>query len=186
MAEPVALYRMYDAQRRLLYVGISKWPEYRFTQHAHDKGWWLEVTDISIEWFDERAYALCAEADAIWYEDPFYNRSRPPTRAERSWGFLATGCPALLRLEHQCLVAADEGVRCIWPDVLSELKIVLDETRRDGETSLTESALALTGAIASGRAPYRWHSDADFDIARNHLLSLLPESCSCPSCLEAY
>lgn len=70
---PTALYRLYDAAERLLYVGISTQPEIRWTQHATDKPWWSLVRGRKVEWHPDRAAAENAEHAAIQAEDPLYN-----------------------------------------------------------------------------------------------------------------
>ena len=77
-----ALYRVFDADDQLLYVGISRNPNGRFANHATRKPWWREtVASIEITWLATRALAHEAEALAIRDEDPIYNISRP-----RVWG----------------------------------------------------------------------------------------------------
>ncbi|MCD9196042.1 GIY-YIG nuclease family protein [Streptomyces albireticuli] len=68
-----ALYRLYGADKRLLYVGISHDPESRFKRHRRKKPWWHEVDGISIHWYDARHKAGVAEANAIATENPRYN-----------------------------------------------------------------------------------------------------------------
>lgn len=68
-----ALYRLFDAADRLLYVGISTQPTRRFGEHAHDHAWGQEVAQTTVEWFDNRETALVAEREAILGEDPPYN-----------------------------------------------------------------------------------------------------------------
>lgn len=49
-----AVYRMYDADERLLYVGCSvQWP-IRMGQHQ-DKPWWQEVARVDLEHFNRLA-----------------------------------------------------------------------------------------------------------------------------------
>ena len=77
MTDPVnertSLYRLYDAEGDLLYVGITDSPRYRFIQHAGDKAWWHLVSRKEIEWRDNRSEALHAENEAIAHERPRYN-----------------------------------------------------------------------------------------------------------------
>ncbi|MGW7617381.1 hypothetical protein ACWGLG_16245 [Streptomyces antimycoticus] len=68
-----ALYRLRSSTGDLLYVGISGTPFRRWVEHSVDKGWWPEVTDCSVEWFESRPAALLAEAAAIRTEHPTYN-----------------------------------------------------------------------------------------------------------------
>ncbi|MEV4861462.1 type II toxin-antitoxin system prevent-host-death family antitoxin [Streptomyces ossamyceticus] len=70
---PTALYRLYDAAERLLYVGISTQPETRWTQHAADKPWWSLVRRRTVEWHPDREAAEKAERSAVQAEEPLYN-----------------------------------------------------------------------------------------------------------------
>lgn len=72
--EPHYVYRMYSADRTLLYVGISKHPWKRFKQHHKQKPWINQVRNVSIsEPLPTRAAALEAEAKAIKEEHPVHN-----------------------------------------------------------------------------------------------------------------
>lgn len=70
--ERTALYRLFDADDELLYVGISKDPKARWEQHR-DKPWWRDVSMRVIEWYDDRPTAERAERKAIETEGPRYN-----------------------------------------------------------------------------------------------------------------
>ena len=70
--ERTALYRFYDSDDELLYVGISKDPTARWEQHRV-KPWWRDVTMRVIEWHDDRATAEHAERKAIQTEGPRHN-----------------------------------------------------------------------------------------------------------------
>lgn len=86
-----ALYRIFAAEGRLLYVGVSYLPDRRLEQHAATKFWWTEVGEVEVEWFANRDEAEAAERDAIHHENPEHNIARPwywkPTRTKRS-GFV--------------------------------------------------------------------------------------------------
>lgn len=75
MTERTALYRLYDAAGRLLYIGITKAPTTRWQQHGREKAdsWWPDVARKTIEWFDSRPEAEAAEYAAIRTEGPPYN-----------------------------------------------------------------------------------------------------------------
>lgn len=117
----VAVYRLYDWQDQLLYVGISNAPGARFKEHAADKDWWPRVYRSKVEWLQDRPLALKAETDAIWLEQPIYNKDRPYTSNQSRWLLLTRTFPGLLRLERECRAAAASGVRCIWSDILHQL-----------------------------------------------------------------
>lgn len=70
------LYRLFDEDGVLLYVGCSTRPFARFVQHAsHGRttNWWHEVASVTFEHFDARRPALAAEKVAIEQEAPRYN-----------------------------------------------------------------------------------------------------------------
>lgn len=77
-AGATAVYRLYDAAGRLLYVGIAANPFTRWIEHAREKPWWHEVTHLSIGWRDDRAAALAEESQAIVEEAPAYNIAGNP------------------------------------------------------------------------------------------------------------
>ena len=68
------LYRFFDTDGSLLYVGITSNPPMRFSQHRSDKSWWTEVTRIEMAQFPDRASLAVAEREAIQAESPRYNK----------------------------------------------------------------------------------------------------------------
>jgi predicted GIY-YIG superfamily endonuclease len=75
MPDPIrtALYRCFDADEELLYVGISKDPAERWKQHRSTAPWWRDVTMRVVEWYDDRPAAERAERKAIQTEGPRHN-----------------------------------------------------------------------------------------------------------------
>jgi len=73
-----AVYRFYDADNQLLYVGVTANPKARWNAHARDKEWWPEVASKAIQWFGDRHPAEFAEYVAIQTEGPKYNRHPAP------------------------------------------------------------------------------------------------------------
>lgn len=75
------LYRFYNDDGQLLYVGIAGNPARRFEQHAHEKTWWDDVRRVTVNHFDTREQAAVAEVAAIREERPLhnvvYNTQRP-------------------------------------------------------------------------------------------------------------
>jgi predicted GIY-YIG superfamily endonuclease len=68
------LYRMFDAQGSLLYVGISKSAISRMTQHASQQWWWRDVAKVQIESYAcTRPEILVIEEHAIRSEKPVHN-----------------------------------------------------------------------------------------------------------------
>ena len=67
------LYRFFDADGRLLYVGISFSAVARASQHRGEKPWWPEVANMTVERHDTRDAAAEAELAAILSEKPIHN-----------------------------------------------------------------------------------------------------------------
>lgn len=67
------LYRYYDKNNVLLYVGISVNAVYRFTQHKNKSSWVDDIERIEIEKFESKKEASEAEVKAIRNEKPLYN-----------------------------------------------------------------------------------------------------------------
>jgi hypothetical protein len=68
-----ALYRVYDGQRILLYIGISDDFGSRWKAHGRNQPWWPDARHQTATWFDSRDEAVTAEAAAIKAEQPKYN-----------------------------------------------------------------------------------------------------------------
>lgn len=71
------VYRFFDDEGVLLYVGLTNDPDRRFREHAVGKGWFLRVDHHEVEWFDSRSAAETAEREAIWQERPEFNKANP-------------------------------------------------------------------------------------------------------------
>lgn len=67
------LYRMYDADGVLLYVGITNNMRRRWIAHKRDKWWIDDVDDVVTEDYDSRYEASMAEQEAIRNERPRHN-----------------------------------------------------------------------------------------------------------------
>lgn len=76
--QPTALYRFFDADGALLYVGITADLGKRWAKHQSEKPWWPHVTKKTVRWYGERPSALAAEAEAIKDELPRYNVAGSP------------------------------------------------------------------------------------------------------------
>lgn len=77
MSQPTILYRLFDVDGTLLYVGITGSLGQRWEQHVATKHWWDQVTRTEIERFPDRDLAAAAEKVAITTERPIYNLVRP-------------------------------------------------------------------------------------------------------------
>lgn len=86
MSEPperTALYRLYDADDVLLYIGISNSPDFRWRAHLYSdsKKWAPLATRRTDEWFETRSKAEAAEVAAIQAELPRFNGTHNFTQA---------------------------------------------------------------------------------------------------------
>lgn len=75
--DEVAIYRLYDASERLLYVGISKDPLTRWQEHM-GRRWWTKVVRYELRWHPSRADARAEEKRAMADEEPLHNIHSAP------------------------------------------------------------------------------------------------------------
>lgn len=68
-----ALYRHFDEDGELLYVGISLNTIARLSQHQRHSEWFGLIARVEIQWFDNRQLAESAERQAILVERPRFN-----------------------------------------------------------------------------------------------------------------
>ncbi len=73
MNERTTLYRVYDTNKDLLYVGISGNPARRLEEHQAHKTWWHDATIVLLCHYPTRVAAAEAEQAAIRSENPVYN-----------------------------------------------------------------------------------------------------------------
>lgn len=82
-----ALYRHFDADGQLLYVGITSDPRRRLSEHLKAAKW--PIASVDLEWFDNDLSAVRAERKAILTESPIHNIRRdtkePPITPDRGW-----------------------------------------------------------------------------------------------------
>lgn len=80
MSSRTSVYRAYDGDGAILYVGITGARLRRIDQHRHGSDWWAEASRIDLEHFETREEAMQREAALI-------NELRPP------WNRLLLGDP---------------------------------------------------------------------------------------------
>jgi hypothetical protein len=73
MNRPHVVYRLFNADGELLYVGMTCDVEQRFTYHRAVKPWWPDVANQTFEQFPDRESAEQAEVAAIRSEVPRHN-----------------------------------------------------------------------------------------------------------------
>ncbi|MGW2223840.1 hypothetical protein [Streptomyces formicae] len=111
--EPIALYRYFDADDALLYIGISNDPDFRAKAHLYESrrdDWPKRAVRRTDEWLDSREVALAAEKEAIRAERPLYNGTHNYDEAsfDPAWWPRVIGSPKssiiadLMRREISC------------------------------------------------------------------------------------
>lgn len=90
LTDPTSLYRLFDADGQLLYIGIALDTVRRLDEHANDKPWWGEVATVTLEHYPGRVEAQEAERAAIQDEHPAYNICHMAGRGFRAWLLLQT------------------------------------------------------------------------------------------------
>ncbi len=68
----VAAYRLYDSERRLLYVGTTTDPSRRLREHTA-RSWSESIATVTLEWYQDLVGASEAEMRAIKSEKPIHN-----------------------------------------------------------------------------------------------------------------
>ena len=71
--QPTTLYRHFDADGRLLYVGVALGAIARLQQHSAASSWARGIARIEMQHFPTRSAAIAAETRAIREESPAHN-----------------------------------------------------------------------------------------------------------------
>lgn len=72
------LYRFFDSENRLLYVGITNLWYQRFHQHEKDSGWFASAASCTFTKYPDRESVIAAELEAIQTESPLFNKANNP------------------------------------------------------------------------------------------------------------
>lgn len=84
------LYRHYDRNAVLLYVGITNHALNRLSNHRTGSSWFENVACSTYEWFNTRAGALAAERRAIENEKPLFNEQYGRFHKKRDDGLITS------------------------------------------------------------------------------------------------
>jgi excinuclease UvrABC nuclease subunit len=76
------LYRFYNQNDELLYVGITKFFEPRLKQHYKNADWFFETSRATLEHYQTRQDVEQAESRAIKLEKPKYNIAKNPDKEQ--------------------------------------------------------------------------------------------------------
>ena len=88
MHEQTTLYRFFDKDDRLLYVGISKNYLTRLVSHIQNKDWITQAVRCELEHFEHRQDASNAEIDAVYFENPLFNKQYASEREKHLAGII--------------------------------------------------------------------------------------------------
>lgn len=82
------VYRHFDADDQLLYVGQSQHYTQRSHEHERSSDWFREVAKITVQHFATRAEMMAAELLAIQTENPIWNKAENPNYESHQDHFL--------------------------------------------------------------------------------------------------
>lgn len=106
------LYRFFDSDGKLLYIGITNNPQRRFQNHRATKPWFAEVAHSTMEYYSSRDDLAAAEAAAIMAELPKYNGAYMPVcqlaEGVRRSGRPEVGAAVNFRLGAELLALVDD------------------------------------------------------------------------------
>ncbi len=160
MSDRTALYRHWDIDGNLLYVGISLSAVHRLSQHKRASHWHDDIANMTIEWFDTRRAALEAERDAIRMERPRYNKTYNAANDNQPEPISVTVDGWTVYVVRNMKTGAFEGV--FWASNLAELWDIVDE---DFDPSGFEFAeLQYAGGLTAGSAAGAKIQQTDDDI----------------------
>jgi hypothetical protein len=74
-SDPHFVYRCFDADGALLYIGCSGDPAARVRKHASRSEWFADCADITVQEYPHFWAARAAEDEAIYTERPLHNRN---------------------------------------------------------------------------------------------------------------
>jgi hypothetical protein len=118
------VYRHFNAEGRLLYVGQAKDPLKRFAQHRKKSNWAASSAAMRTENFGSREAALKAERKAILDEAPLFNRRL---------GSVGNSTPFNLKIAPELKEAAEQAAKDDQRSLTSLVeKLLTDHCRRKG------------------------------------------------------
>jgi len=123
MSDRTAVYRLFDDEGALLYVGIADHIGRRWDQHAVAQPWWPQVQRQTVTWFPSRGDAADAEIQAIRSEHPVHNvrhNEHPAVEAETGLPEITTWTDAQVSVSEARanLPEVVRGVRFLRKQVL--------------------------------------------------------------------
>jgi len=171
MKTPTKLYRHFDKDGVLLYVGISLCAVYRLSQHMNDAVWAPYIARIDIETYESREAALDAEREAITTEFPFFNTVHNGGRKEYgghvaySIGRRISEATALSQYGNAFRPVIEDGDEWILSTEVSKMLGTYERARHIMEPSAQHVVYLSDGTLRGGMFYWR-RSDVKKEIAR--------------------
>ena len=124
MSTKTALYRHFDADGVLLYVGISNSAMKRLDEHRAASHWSLDIARVELKWFETRDEALSAEREAIMNESPRHN-----IHHHRPAKFTTAGAPKFLSGAYEVL-GLEYATGVLPRELAADIQSLMDEAHR--------------------------------------------------------
>lgn len=180
------LYRFYDSNDQLLYIGISLHAAQRASQHRRDKPWWPDVYRMEVQHLEcDRREAEQIERSAIIDETPLYNLTH--SQREQTSPLVA---PTLVWLCAICEEPIEDGSGYVEMPNTERRRFFHQQQEFDAKyppnpSTLTFGRVWTGGQLFEMPEPAQWwalHRTCDenpedsgywFDIARTRTVSQL-------------
>jgi predicted GIY-YIG superfamily endonuclease len=166
------LYRFFDADGSLLYVGITDTWYQRFHEHERKSGWFSKVASCTFESHETREKVMAAELIAIRSENPEFNQLHNPAYESRmdhfaklkSWTFTGLTpdeqhAELVKQMKHRLLHI--KGKQSKWV-AMAFLDLFYD-LGPEGVFSCRNCV-----ALANASNVNTWHSDAYFSLEKTN------------------
>ena len=130
MRKKTQLYRHFDADRNLLYVGVTSNIDVRNASHKVNSHWFSAIDIIESEEFPDRSSAVAAELSAIKEESPKWNVIGNPNAIAgqpRNMDMMTIRIPLELMLDLKLTAKADDR------SINSMVTRILRECMEDGK-----------------------------------------------------
>lgn len=168
MSDATALYRHFDRDGTLLYVGISLHAIYRLGQHQ-ESDWSRHIARVDIQTYTSRAAALEAERRAIRIEQPIFNKIHNGGRRQYLG---ATGAPARRAAPSKPKIPIEDGDEWLNTSQINRLPPAYRAARDRTPPTLQLVAYHRTGDFAGtvrGGARYWRKTDLESLLPRKWL-----------------
>lgn len=149
------VYRLYNADDQLLYVGCCHEWGVRISQHSRTQPWGDQIVKVTIEHHESAASAAAAEVAAIASERPLHNIDHHPERPKRASG----------ELSRCILVALAELGQATSKDVATHIGCSVSSVGALMPRLLDADEVAVVGSVPSTHRMGRWPESKVYALA---------------------